>query len=598
MNQPTGQTRSFLTRGLLAASLIAATFAAFLLRPSSATASPDAQSTSTPSPLPTPTFNPRRLDKPPVSTPLDQVEKGSLLYWGICMACHGDRGQGLTDEWRDAYGVEDRDCWQSGCHDPHHPPWGFLIPKNKPIPGVAGAGKLSRFATAQQLHDYIKESMPWWKPASLSDEQAWQATAYILKMHSTMPEQIELGATNALAITVQHAVTAPGDDRPAVLILSGIIILAAAGWASQEFLSHKAWRQSRLAGAPISHHILVKPNFFHHLHPPTIPLRQARFRYTLGAGGLSVFLSLILLITGMLEMFYYIPVPERAAVSIQIITSLVPYGALIRNLHFWSAQALVVVIFIHLLRIVLTGAYARNRRLNYLIGLGMLALVLLLDFTGYVLRWDEGIRWALVVGTNLLKTIPLFGEPLYLLVVGGSQPGSTTIERFYSWHIFVLTLGMILLGAWHIFRTRRDGGIAVPPPALRKDQERITRGDLLRREVLAMLLAGVLLLLLSTLVPAPIEPPITQATTEVGNARAPWFFLWIQELLKLGDPFIWGVLFPACLLMLLAGLPYITSEAGESELGRWFPVGNRLAQLVVVAIVLLFFALTLASLLN
>ena len=82
-----------------------------------------------------------------------------------------------------------------------------------------------------------------------------------------------------------------------------------------------------------------------------------------------------------------------------------------------------IVMTVHLLRVVLTGAYARHRRLNYLIGLGMLVLVLLLDFTGYVLRWDEGIRWALIVGTNLLKTIPWIGNSFYQLVVGGPEPG-------------------------------------------------------------------------------------------------------------------------------------------------------------------------------
>ncbi len=93
-----------------------------------------------------------------------------------------------------------------------------------------------------------------------------------------------------------------------------------------------------------------RPNFFHHLHPPTIPTRQARLRYTLGAGGLALFLCLVLLVTGILEMFYYIPTPEHAGVSVEVITSLVPFGGLIRNLHFWAAQALMIVMSIHLLR--------------------------------------------------------------------------------------------------------------------------------------------------------------------------------------------------------------------------------------------------------
>jgi quinol-cytochrome oxidoreductase complex cytochrome b subunit len=580
------------TRILLVALFSAAILATFILSPSRATASPLDQSTSTPLPQPTPTFDPARLDRPSVTEPLSQLESGSLKYWGVCMACHGDRGQGLTDEWRDAYG-EDRNCWQAGCHAAHHPPQGFAIPKDKPIPGVAGIGKLARFNNAQELHDYILPAMPWWNPGSLNDEEAWQLTAYILKMHKVMPENVVLSPMTGSAIPVRYTVTGHGNETPAILVFASLIILATLGWVSQDYLKHK--RAVSPYDQGFNPKIVEKPNFFHHLHPPTIPAVQARLRYTLGAGGLAVFFSLILLVTGILEMFYYIPVPERAAISVETITTLVPFGGLTRNLHFWSAQGLVIVAFVHLVRIVLTGAYARQRRLNYLIGLGLLVLTLLLDFTGYVLRWDEGIRWALIVGTNLLKTIPLIGETLYQLVVGGSTPGSSSIERFYTWHIFVLTFGFIVLGIWHIFRIRRDGGIAVPPPALRKDNARISRFELVRREVTMMLVAGVVLLLISVVFPAPIERPITQATAELGDARAPWFFLWVQELLKFGDPFFWGILFPILALLLMAILPYVLPEAREGELGQWFPRSNRIAQIITVLLLLAFIILTFAA---
>jgi len=259
------------------------------------------------------------------------------------------------------------------------------------------------------------------------------------------------------------------------------------------------------------------------------------------------------------------------------------------------------VMSIHLLRVVLTGAYARHRRLNYLIGLGMLLLVTLLDFTGYVLRWDEGIRWALIVGTNLLKTVPWIGDSLYQLAVGGPEPALSSLERFYTWHIFVLTLAMIVLGAWHIFRVRRDGGVAVPPPEQRKEEARITRFDLVRREVSIMLVAGVILLFVSTMFPAPIERPITQNTIDVvagaHTARAPWFFLWVQQLLKFGDPFLWGVALPVLLLIGLALLPYMLPQAGSHELGRWFPRGNRLAQVILIAIASMLIVLTVLSIL-
>ena len=340
----------------------------------------------------------------------------------------------------------------------------------------------------------------------------------------------------------------------------------------------------------------MRPNFFHHLHPPTIPARQARLRYTLAAGGLAVFLGLVLLVTGLLEMFYYIPTPDHASASIQTITFLVPYGGLVRNLHFWSAQFLVIVSLVHLFRVILTGAYAPPRRFNYLLGMGLLVLAVLLDFTGYVLRWDEGIHWALVTGTNLVRSIPLLGAPLYTLVVGGSQPGPATLIRFYGWHIFGLTLAAVILVAWHIFRVRRDGGIAVPPPAFRIDHSRITSFELVRREVLAMLLAATALLILSTFAASPLAPAITTASLIMETAHAPLFFLWVQQMLKLGNPFFWGVVVPLAVLLLLSMIPYIFPTVAKPDFGRLFPRGNTLARIVALIVLTGILVLTILAL--
>lgn len=578
------QARKQISRGLLAVSAFIFILIAILSLPPTAQASPQAQSTATPIAQPTPTFDIKRLDKPILAEDnTEQLKKGSLIYWGICMACHGDRGQGLTSEWQDAFG-EDRNCWQSGCHGADHPPQGFRMYKDKLAPAIAGTGRLTRFKNSQELHDYILANMPWWDPGQLNDEQAWQVTSYILGLNKVMPTGLELNDTNASVVTTQYAIPAPSNDRPAVFTLTGILAVAAIGLIAQDLWKSKP----RLA---------EKPNFFHHLHPPSIPALQARLRYTLGAGGMAILLCLILLVTGILEMFYYLPIPEHAAVSVERITSLVPFGALIRNLHFWAAQALMIVVSIHLLRVVLTGAYARHRRLNYLIGIGMMLLVVFLDFTGYVLRWDEGIRWALIVGTNLLKTIPWVGDSLYQLVVGGPEPGLSSLERFYTWHIFVLSLAMIFLGAWHIFRVRRDGGVAVPPPERRSDQTRISRFDLVRRELAVMAITGVVLLVISIMVPAPIQRPITQTAFDVHDARAPWFFLWVQQLLKYGDPFVLGVGLPSVMLVLLAILPYVLPQAGDHEFGRWLPRGNRIAQITLILIGLIVLVLTLLSVL-
>ncbi len=322
----------------------------------------------------------------------------------------------------------------------------------------------------------------------------------------------------------------------------------------------------------------MRPNFFHHLHPPTIPAQQSRWRYTLGAGGTAIFLVLVLGITGALEMFYYVPTPDEAALSVQTLTYHVALGGLVRGVHYWAAQLLLVVATVHLVRVVMTGAYAPPRRFNHLLGLILFVALILLDFTGYVLRWDQGVQWALVVGTNLIKSIPGVGETLYRVTVGGTRPGPATLTRFYAWHIFGLGLVAIFFMGWHIFKVRRNGGIAVPPPALRPDPARITRYELVRREVLAMLVTGVVLLVLAAFVPAPIAAPITDISAPSPDARAPWFFLWVQHMLGWGDPFVWGVAVPLVVLIVLAVIPYVLPRPADAELGQWFPRSGRIAQ--------------------
>lgn len=341
----------------------------------------------------------------------------------------------------------------------------------------------------------------------------------------------------------------------------------------------------------------MRPNFFHHLHPPTIPAAQARWRYTLGAGGTAIFLVLVLVITGAFEMFYYIPSPAEAALSIQTITYLVPFGGLIRNIHFWSAQLLIIVSAVHLVRVVFTGAYIPPRRFNYLLGLALFIVSIFLNFTGYILRWDTGIQWALVVGTNLIKTIPFFGNKLYTILIGGTEPGSPTLIRFYAWHVFGLMIISAILIGWHAFRVRRDGGIALPPPSLRADPERITRFELVRRETLAMILTSAALIILSIFSPAPIASPIRLSVLQSvpESAAAPWFFLWVQQMLKWGDPFLFGILIPVIILLILVLIPYIFPKPLEGELGRWFPKSNRLAQIVLGLIAFIVILLTLLA---
>jgi quinol-cytochrome oxidoreductase complex cytochrome b subunit len=261
---------------------------------------------------------------------------------------------------------------------------------------------------------------------------------------------------------------------------------------------------------------------------------------------------------------------------------------------------LIVVSAIHFLRIIFTAAYGSPRRFNYLLGLGLFVLSILLDFTGYILRWDVDICYPLLTGTNLLKTIPIIGDFLFRIAVGGGEACSTALLRFYTWHIFGLTVLIVIVGFWHAFRVRRDGGIAVPPPTLRVHAERVSRNELVRREVLAMLIVSTSLMLLSVFFPAPIAPAMPTPSDGIRlsasqSAAAPWFFLWVQQMLKWGDPFIFGVLIPLGILTFLALIPYIFPKPADADVGSWFPKSNRLVQVLVGLIALFILILTLVN---
>lgn len=328
-----------------------------------------------------------------------------------------------------------------------------------------------------------------------------------------------------------------------------------------------------------------RPNFYYHLHPPTIPAREARFGYTFGLGGISLLLFIVLGITGVIEMFVYVPTPEGAHESIRQITYLAPYGWLIRNMHFWAGQLMVGTVVLHMARVVLSGGY-KSRRFNWIIGIVLLVLTLVLDFTGYVLRWDQDTAWALLVGTNLVKEIPGMGPALYRFLVGGEGIGGPTLVRFYTWHLFGLALPATVLIGWHAFRVRRDGGISH-----RDRAPRVSRDRLVRIELTGALLTLAGLIGLSLVANAPLSPPADPTALGV-EAQAPWFFLWIQELLRVAPPFLAGVLTPLVILLVLSILPY-TLDRSEAGIAEWFNRPGRIAQIVFLVILIGILVLTL-----
>ena len=329
-----------------------------------------------------------------------------------------------------------------------------------------------------------------------------------------------------------------------------------------------------------------RPNFFYHLHPPTLPAREARFGYTFGLGGISLLLFAVLGITGILEMFIYVPTPGQAHESVLQIMHLAPFGWLLRNMHFWAGQLMVGTVILHMARVVFSGGYKEGRRFNWLIGVALLIFTLVLDFTGYVLRWDQDTGWALMVGTSLLKEIPAVGPALYRFVVGGEAVGGPALLRFYTWHVFGLALPALLFITWHSFRVRRDGGISH-----RERAPRVRREQLVRTELTACLLTLAALVGLSLAADAPLGPA-ADPTVLVAEPSAPWFFLWVQELLRVASPFLAGILTPLAVLSVLSLLPYALDRS-EAGVGQWFNRPGRVVQVVFLVLAVGIVVLTL-----
>lgn len=184
---------------------------------------------------------------------------------------------------------------------------------------------------------------------------------------------------------------------------------------------------------------------------------RTRFTHTFCLGGLAFVLFLVLGGSGVVLMFSYVPTPEGAARFFAQEAGNLPFAWYMRRLHFLAGQAMVVVLVLHMLRVILSGAYLPPRTSNWLVGLGLLLLVLALDFSGYVLRWDSPTQAAALVAANLIEQIPLAGDVLKRLLLGGETLGPSGLLRFYVLHCLALPIITLLLALYHFWRIRKDG---------------------------------------------------------------------------------------------------------------------------------------------
>ncbi|HLG10285.1 MAG TPA: selenite/tellurite reduction operon b-type cytochrome ExtP [Dehalococcoidia bacterium] len=220
--------------------------------------------------------------------------------------------------------------------------------------------------------------------------------------------------------------------------------------------------RSGYPNTPRNQMLAVATNVFLHLHPTRIHKTHVKITHTYCLGGLSFFLFLGLTVTGVLLMFYYVPSVERAYTDIAALETNVRYGSLMRNMHRWMAHGMVLTVLLHMMRVFYTGAYKPPREFNWVVGVILLILTLLLSFTGYLLPWDQLALWAITVGTNMVGSAPVLGDSVVFVMRGGFEVGPNALIRFYTLHVIGLPLVAAIFMAVHFWRIRRDGGMARP----------------------------------------------------------------------------------------------------------------------------------------
>lgn len=331
----------------------------------------------------------------------------------------------------------------------------------------------------------------------------------------------------------------------------------------------------------------VVNNLILHLHPHSVPAKALKFTYTWGLGGISAVLLVLIAITGVLLMFRYDARVDYAYISIQQLETEVIYGSLVRAVHHWAANFLVVTTFLHLVRVFFTGSYKQGRGLNWAIGIILFILALAGNFTGYLLPWDQLAYWAITVSTSLMAYIPVVGVAIRNFFLGGPQVGQAALSNFYALHVVFLPTLIVALVSYHFWKVRKNGGISQPLPKEDERPERVaTIPHLVNLEYTAALVVIVGVLVWAMLVPAPLGP-IANPVTSPNPAKAAWYFLGLQELLLHMHP-----LAAESLIVVLGAAILLVPvfDKNEKDIGVYFrsPAGRRAALIsALLAVVLI-----------
>jgi quinol-cytochrome oxidoreductase complex cytochrome b subunit len=244
----------------------------------------------------------------------------------------------------------------------------------------------------------------------------------------------------------------------------------------------------------------------------------------------------------------------------------VMFGPFIRNIHYWSGVFMLLIAFLHFLRVFFTGAYREIRKINWLFGLVLLGLVVFLNFTGYLLPWDQLAYWAITVSTNIISYLPLIGDSIRAMIVGGKELNADTLQTFFTFHTAVLPLLLLLLVLYHFWRVRKAGGVLMPETGEKANMVPVMPNLVFREFIVALVLMAVLFTF-GALFNAPLLEKANPAYS-MNPTKAPWYFAGVQELLMHFHPFFAAFIIPVGVAVFFAWIPFLQYDKAPN--GHWF----------------------------
>jgi quinol-cytochrome oxidoreductase complex cytochrome b subunit len=312
-------------------------------------------------------------------------------------------------------------------------------------------------------------------------------------------------------------------------------------------------------------------------HKKQVPIHRHRVWYYFG--GMTLFLFAIQVVTGILLLLYYRPSAEEAYESVQFLMAEVQFGWLIRSLHAWSANLMILALFVHMFSVLLLAAYRRPRELTWVSGVALFGLALAFGFTGYLLPWNELAYFATKVGTEITGAVPIVGRFALRLLRGGDDVTGATLTRFYGIHVAVLPAIATLLLGMHLYLVQKHG-MSVPPSVDRAGGPPRTMPfvpDFLLRDIVGWLSALAVLAALAAFFPAELGKKADPFAAAPVGIKPEWYFMFTFQTLKYLPAKILGidgevvgiVAFGVAGLFLLA-IPFLDRRAGRGQSSRLF----------------------------